>query len=77
MVRQLLASDLLDELHLFVHPVLAGSGRRFYEEGDPERPLRLLSSEPFATGVIYLVYGPDHNPPAGGYERARENLGQD
>jgi dihydrofolate reductase len=76
LVRQLLAAGLLDELHLFVHPVLAGSGLRLFADGSPERPLRLLSSEPFATGVVHLVYGPDPNPPAGGYELAKVNLPQ-
>jgi dihydrofolate reductase len=76
-VRQLLAAGLLDELHLFVHPVLAGSGLRLFEEGAPERPLRLLSSQPFATGVVHLVYGPDPNPPTGGYEQAKEHLRQE
>lgn len=57
-VRQLLAARLLDELHLFVHPVLAGSGLRLFESDQAELPLRLLSSEAFATGVVYLVYGP-------------------
>jgi dihydrofolate reductase len=73
-VRQLLRAGLLDELHLFVHPVLAGSGLRLFEDGTAEVPLRLLSSQAFATGVLYLVYGPDPNPPTGGYEQARENL---
>ena len=73
-VQQLLAAGLLDELHLFVHPVLAAKGLRLYQDGLPERPLRLLSSQPFATGVIYLVYTPDPNPPLGNYEQARENL---
>jgi dihydrofolate reductase len=76
-VRQLLAAGLLDELHLFVHPVLAGSGLRLFEEGAPELPLRLLSSKPFATGVVHLVYGPDPNPPTGGYEQAKEHLRQE
>jgi len=76
-VRQLLDAGLVDELHLFVHPVLAGSGLRLFEDDTPERPLRLLSSQPFATGVIYLVYGPDPDPPTGGYEHARENLPQE
>jgi dihydrofolate reductase len=76
-VRQLLAAGLLDELHLFVHPVLAGSGLRLFQDGVPEQPLRLLSSQPFATGVIHLVYAPDPNPPAGSYERATENLPQE
>jgi dihydrofolate reductase len=73
-VRQLLDAGLLDELHLFVHPVAAGSGVRLCEDGGPERPLRLLSSQPFASGVLHLVYAPDPNPPTGGYEEAKEQL---
>jgi dihydrofolate reductase len=73
-VRQLLTAGLLDELHLFVHPVLAGKGLRLFEEDSSQIPLRLLSSQPFATGVVYLVYGPDPDPPRGGYEQAKENL---
>ena len=75
-VQQLLAAGLLDELHLFVHPVLAGTGLRLYRDGLPEQPLRLLSSQPFATGVLHLVYAPDLSPPAGSYQQAKENLPQ-
>jgi dihydrofolate reductase len=76
-VRQLMAAGLLDELHLFVHPAIAGSGLRLFEDGGPEQPLRLLSSQPFATGVLHVVYGPDPDPPTGGYEEAKEQLPQD
>jgi dihydrofolate reductase len=76
-VRQLLAAGLLDELHLFVHPAVAGSGLRLFEDGAPEQPLRLLSSQPFATGVLYVVYAPDPNPPTGGYDEAKEQLSQE
>jgi dihydrofolate reductase len=74
LVRQLLAAGLIDELHLFVHPALAGSGLRLVQDEVPEQPLRLLSSQPFATGVIYLVYAQHPNPPAGHYQQAKENL---
>jgi len=73
-VRQLLDAGLLDELHLFVHPATAGSGLRLFEDGQTARPLKLLSAHPFATGVVYLVYGPDPNPPAGSYDEAKESL---
>ena len=76
-VRQLLAAGLLDELHLFVHPALAGSGLRLFPDKAPGQALRLLSSQPFATGVIYLVYGPDPNPPVGHYEQVKQNLPQE
>jgi dihydrofolate reductase len=76
-VRQLLAAGLIDELHLFVHPVVAGSGLRLFEDGSPELPLRLLSATPFATGVIHLTYAPDPDPPTGGYDEAKETLPQE
>jgi dihydrofolate reductase len=73
-VRQLLDAGLLDELHLFVHPATAGSGLKLFEDGGPARPLKLISARPFATGVVYLVYGPDPDPPTGAYEEATQNL---
>ena len=76
-VRQLLDADLLDELHLFVHPATAGSGLRLFEAGEPARHLRLLTSDAFATGVVHLTYGPDPEPPTGTYAAARETLPQD
>jgi dihydrofolate reductase len=76
-VRQLLDAGLLDELHLFVHPATAGSGLRLFEEGPPARQLKLISARAFATGVVYVVYGPDPNPPTGSYEAATENLPQE
>jgi len=73
-VRQLLDASMLDELHLFVHPATAGRGLHLFEDGGPERYLRLISASPFATGVVHLVYGPDPNPPTGSYEEAKEQL---
>ena len=74
MTRQLLEAGLVDELHLFVHPATAGSGLRLFEDGTPPMNLKLLSSTAFATGVVHLVYGPDPNPPTGGYEEAVQAL---
>jgi dihydrofolate reductase len=76
-VLQLLDAGLLDELHLFVHPATAGSGLRLFENGAPARSLKLVSSEAFATGVVYLVYAPDPDPPTGGYEEAKATLTQE
>ena len=75
-VRQLLDAGLLDELHLFVHPATAGSGLRLFEEDGPGRHFKLISVQPFQTGVVYLVYGPDPNPPTGSYEDAKVDLPQ-
>ena len=75
-VRQLLDAGLLDELHLFVHPATAGTGIRLFEDGVPGRHFRLLSARPFQTGVVYLVYAPNPDPPTGSYEEAKESLPQ-
>jgi dihydrofolate reductase len=75
-VRQLLDAGLLDELHLFVHPATAGSGLKLFEDGNPPRHLKLVSSRPFATGVVYSVFAPDPNPPSGDYDDAKETLPQ-
>jgi dihydrofolate reductase len=57
-VRQLLAAGLVDELHLLVHPIAIRKGMRLFDEGEAPIPLRLISSETFATGVLNLRYGP-------------------
>jgi dihydrofolate reductase len=55
LVRSLLADDLLDELQLMVHPIVLGSGKRLFEEGD-QKTLELLDSKTFRTGIVYLTY---------------------
>jgi dihydrofolate reductase len=74
-VRQLLAAGLLDELHLLVHPIAVRKGMRLFDEGDEAVPLRLISSQTFATGVVYAVYGPA-DAGEGSYESARRHLGE-
>ena len=72
-VRQLLEAELLDELHLLVHPIAVRTGQQLFGEGQ-SLPLKLLSSETFSTGVLHLVYGPDTTPPQGGYDEAKATL---
>ena len=56
-VRWLLATGLLDELHLLVHPVAVGSGQRLFQD-TPTHRLELLSSSALASGVLHLRYAP-------------------
>ncbi len=58
LVRSLLQEDLLDELHLMVHPVVPGSGKRLFEEGGERKTLNLVDSKTFSIGVLYLTYRP-------------------
>ena len=57
LVRWLLQEGLIDELHLLVHPVMVGTGKRLFEPGGKVQ-LRLIDSTAFSTGVLHLVYGP-------------------
>jgi dihydrofolate reductase len=63
LVRSLLQDDLLDELRLMVYPIVMGSGKRLFEEGDDQKALKLVDSKTFGTGVLYLIYQPDRNEP--------------
>jgi dihydrofolate reductase len=59
MVRWLLREGLLDELHLFVHPIAVGASMaRLFPSDAPRTALSLTSSETFDTGVVYLTYAP-------------------
>jgi len=58
LVRSLLRDDLLDELHLLVHPIVVGSGKRLFEEGSAQTPLKLVDAKTFSTGVLSLIYQP-------------------
>ena len=75
-VRQLLDAGLLDELHLLVHPIAVRKGMRLFDEGESHIPLRLVSSQAFSTGVLYLIYAPAESTPASTYEDAKAHLPQ-
>ena len=57
LVRSLLEQGLVDELHLLVHPVVVGKGKKLFEDG-AKVPLKLVKSDTFSTGVLHLVYAP-------------------
>jgi dihydrofolate reductase len=56
-VRQLLFAGLLDSLQLMTHPVIAGSGRRLFEDGDPLTRLDLLDEKRTSKGNVLATYG--------------------
>jgi dihydrofolate reductase len=58
LVRALLADGLLDELHLFVYPVLLGDRDRLFTQDTPNAKLSLSQSETYDNGVVHLAYGP-------------------
>jgi dihydrofolate reductase len=57
LVRSLLVQGLLDELHVFLHPIVVGHGARLFEDTTP-RALELVADDRFSTGVLSLTYAP-------------------
>lgn len=56
LVRSLIQVNLLDELALLVHPVIAGKGKRLFENDSDLKKLKLVNSKPTSSGVVYLKY---------------------
>ena len=55
--RQLLFAGLLDSLTLMTHPVIAGTGRRLFQDGDPLTRLVLQDQSRTSKGNVLSTYG--------------------
>ena len=58
LVGSLLRQGLLDELRLLLYPIVVGTGRRLFQDGSEQVPLKLVDARAFSTGVVSLVYQP-------------------
>ncbi len=58
LVRSLLPHGLVDELLLFIHPVVLGSGTRLFGADGEAHRLRLVGSAATETGVLVATYQP-------------------
>ena len=56
LVRAMLADGLVDELHLFVYPIIRGDGPRLFAPGTTPAKLSLGTGAIYDTGVAYLNY---------------------
>jgi dihydrofolate reductase len=59
LVRSLLDQDLLDELVLLIHPVIAGEGRKkLFADDASLKKLELVGAQPTTSGVVIATYRP-------------------
>jgi dihydrofolate reductase len=56
LVHELLKHDLVDELRLFIHPLILGTGKRLFRELPAPRTLRLVQSSTTSMGTVVLRY---------------------
>lgn len=56
LVESLVAAGLVDEFRFLVHPVIMGSGKRFFKEEMQVKGLELVKREALPLGVMLLCY---------------------
>lgn len=58
LIGTLLRDGVLDELHLLVHPIVVGQGKRLFDGLGAQVKLQLADSRTLSTGVMVLTYVP-------------------
>ncbi|MGZ5283262.1 MAG: dihydrofolate reductase family protein, partial [Bacteroidia bacterium] len=52
----LMKENLVDELHLSVHPIILGGGKSLFMPAENRTKLKLLNSKTYETGLVQLIY---------------------
>jgi dihydrofolate reductase len=67
LAQSLLAENLLDQLNLWVYPIVLGAGKRLFAPEGPPESFELLSAEPASSkGTVLLRYRPKGSVPETG-----------
>jgi dihydrofolate reductase len=62
LTRWLLENNFVDEMNLFVVPVVLGQGTRLFPDTGPDIALDLVASRAFPMGITMQVYRPNGRP---------------
>jgi dihydrofolate reductase len=58
LLQSLMRCNLIDVYVLQIHPLILGSGRRLFNDGDSRAALRLVDTKTTSTGVMIATYQP-------------------
>ena len=58
LVQSLMEADLIDEYRFLVHPIIMGSGKRFFKDGMVTTKLNPVKTKTHNLGVILYCYQP-------------------
>jgi len=58
LVQLLMSADLIDEYRFLVHPIIIGSGKRFFKEEMKTRAMKIIKTEKLDKGVVLNCYQP-------------------
>jgi len=64
LIIQLMKLNLIDEYQFCIHPVIAGSGLRLFENLSEKTMLKLIKTKTFGSGAVTLYYLPTITTPA-------------
>lgn len=59
LVQTLIENNLIDEYHVFIHPLVLGTGKRLFRGLPRPLRLRLVNCTPTTTGVLLCTYEPE------------------
>jgi dihydrofolate reductase len=68
LIQTLLEHDLIDELRLWIFPLVLGNGKRLFGDGTVPGALKLVDSAVSKTGVTINVYEPAGDIDTGSFE---------
>ncbi|HEX2620187.1 MAG TPA: dihydrofolate reductase family protein [Phototrophicaceae bacterium] len=54
----LMQHELVDELQLWVYPIVMGKGAHFFTDASTFPPLKLIDTKVFTSGIVVLTYKP-------------------
>lgn len=58
LIQTLLEHHLIDRMHLWIHPVTIGTGKKLFESGTQPETFKLVDSKIGTNGIIYATYEP-------------------
>jgi dihydrofolate reductase len=62
LVDALVDNDLIDELRLWIIPVVVGTGKRLFGDRTDMKSWKLVGTTPFRSGAVVLAYVPTKSP---------------
>ena len=58
LIQTLLKEHLIDRMHLWIHSITLGSGKKLFAEGTQAQNFKLVDSKVGPTGLIFATYEP-------------------
>ncbi len=58
LIQTLIKNHLIDRMHLWIHPITIGTGKRLFAEGTQPENFKLIDSKIAPNGIIFATYEP-------------------